>query len=115
MLKIVKPTSIRIEASSLCQLRCPCCPQTQGLINQPYIPGQNKKVLIEEDDFLNPWYMNSTISRPNPIGLGYLKFHNFKNIIDQNSWIKHIELSNWGEMFLNPQLVSIIEYAYKKR
>jgi MoaA/NifB/PqqE/SkfB family radical SAM enzyme len=28
--------------------------------------------------------------------------------------VRHIELSNWGEIFLNPQLGEIIEYAYAK-
>ncbi len=48
------------------------------------------------------------------IGSGFLKFEHFKNIIDENIWIREVELSNWGEIFLNPDLLKIIEYAYKK-
>lgn len=48
------------------------------------------------------------------IGLGFLKLNDFKNIIDANPWVCEIELSNYGEIFLNPDLSRIIEYAYKK-
>jgi len=76
--------SVRIEASSLCQLKCPLCPNTKG---------DTKKV----------------------IGHGYLKFSNFKKFVDENRWIKNIELSNWGEIFLNPELKDIIKYGYVKK
>ncbi|MDP2924187.1 MAG: SPASM domain-containing protein [Candidatus Omnitrophota bacterium] len=115
MAHLIKAASIRIEASSLCQLHCPCCPQTQGVINQPCLPKQNTTILTNKEDFLNPWSMHAAIVRRKPIGLGYLQFNNFKRIIEENPWVKHIELSNWGEMFLNPQLISIIEYAHENK
>ena len=34
---------------------------------------------------------------------------------DINSNILSIELSNWGEIFLNPELKEIIKYAYSKK
>jgi hypothetical protein len=34
--------------------------------------------------------------------------------VDENPHISRIELSNWGEIFLNPEIEGIIEYAYRK-
>lgn len=79
----IKPNQIRLEASTICQLQCPSCPNTQGIIKKN-------------------------------IGAGFLKFEDFKTFIDKNFWISHIELSNFGEIFLNPDLGKIIEYAYRK-
>ena len=45
--------------------------------------------------------------------LGYLKFSDFKKFVDDNEF-QEIELSNNGEIFLNPDLDKIIKYAYKK-
>lgn len=48
------------------------------------------------------------------IGTGFLRFSDFKRIVNENPWISRIELSNWGEIFLNPDLHKIIEYAHRK-
>ena len=80
---IVFNNFIRIEASTLCQLRCPACIQNNG-----------------ETDML---------------GKGYLKFKDFKIFVEENPHFKNIELSNFGEMFLNPELRDIIKYAHKKK
>ena len=74
----------RLEASSMCQLECPKCPTGKGL------------------------------NRKGVIGWGYLRFRDFKRLIDRNPGIKSIELSNYGEIFLNPELKDIIEYAHVK-
>ncbi len=74
---------IRLDASSMCQLKCLACPTSSGY---------NKKHVV---------------------GWGHLAFHNFKNLIDDNPDIHTIELSNWGEIFLNPELAAIIEYAHR--
>ena len=79
----IKPSKIRIEASSVCQLRCPSCPRT-------------------------------TEAFQTVIGNGFLKFSDFKMLIDKNLWIKEIELSNYGEIFLNPEILEIIKYAYNR-
>lgn len=79
------PSKIRIDASTICQLHCPSCYMRQ-----------------------NPYEVK------NGCGIGYLKFENFKTFIDLNPNIKEIELSNSGEIFLNPDLVKIIKYSYLK-
>ncbi len=76
--------TVRIEACSNCQLRCPACPTGTGK------------------------------NRDSAIGSGYLKFSDFKMIVDENRWIKNVELSNYGEIFLNPELEEIIRYAHKR-
>lgn len=48
------------------------------------------------------------------MGTGFLEFSNFKEIINSNSWLSHVELSNWGEIFLNPDFLQILKYSYKK-
>lgn len=47
-------------------------------------------------------------------GLGYLKFENLKGIIDDNRQIKKVFFVNRGEMFLNPDLLKIMEYCFEK-
>lgn len=47
-------------------------------------------------------------------GSGYLKFEQFKKFIDDNKFIRSIELSNSGEVFLNPDINKILEYACSK-
>jgi MoaA/NifB/PqqE/SkfB family radical SAM enzyme len=79
----IKPRRIRLEASSVCQLRCPSCPTAAG-------------------------------ETARHIGAGLLKLADFKRIVDENPWVCDIELSNWGEMFLNPELLGIIVHAFKK-
>ena len=81
---LTRPVEIALEASSICQLKCPLCPTSKG---------ENRK---------------------NAIRSGYLKFKDFKMLIEKNPGIKLIELSNWGEIFLNPELKKIIKFAYEK-
>ena len=47
------------------------------------------------------------------LGKGFLRFSTFKEIVEKNPRVYSIELSNWGEIFLNKELGKIIEYAYK--
>ncbi len=49
------------------------------------------------------------------LGLGKLSFENFKNLINKNKFIKEIELSNYGEIFLNKDLEKMLEYAFTKK
>lgn len=84
LIMTLKNHSVRLEVSSICQLKCPVCPTGKGL------------------------------TKKNIIGWNYIKFKDFKKFVDDNPKIKHIELSNWGEIFLNPELKDIIKHAYQK-
>lgn len=79
-INIDKPRSVRLDASTICQLKCACC------------------------------YMRQNSGT---VGIGYLKYDDFTKFVKQNDYIKEIELSNSGEIFLNPDLLKIIEFAYK--
>ena len=48
------------------------------------------------------------------MGQGHLKFSDFRTLLDRNPEIHHVELSNYGEMFLNPQLTEILAYAFER-
>jgi MoaA/NifB/PqqE/SkfB family radical SAM enzyme len=37
----------------------------------------------------------------------------FSRLLSENPWIKEVELSNWGEIFLNPGLLQIMEVAQR--
>jgi molybdenum cofactor biosynthesis enzyme MoaA len=76
-------TSVRLEASTACQLKCPSCPTASGRIDSS-------------------------------LGTGFLKFADFKNFLQHEPQVRTIELSNWGEVFLNPDLLKIMEYAHAK-
>jgi len=78
----ILPRKMRLESSTICQLKCPSCPTATG--------ATGKK-----------------------LGLGTLKFEHFKELVDKNPHISEIELSNWGEIFLNKDLIKILQYAYK--
>jgi hypothetical protein len=45
---------------------------------------------------------------------GYLKFADFVKFLEMNPFVQSIELSNSGEIFLNPDLQKIIVYAHQK-
>ena len=49
------------------------------------------------------------------IGKGYLTAKNFEKFLDLNPQIKKIELSNNGEIFLNPELIDIMRIAYERK
>ncbi|MDX1903213.1 MAG: SPASM domain-containing protein [Thermonemataceae bacterium] len=77
---------IRLEASAKCQLKCPLC-LTGTHYHRKY----------------------------SAIGWGNLSLAQLKKIIDKNPQIKSIELSNYGELFLNPAIEAIIAFAKKKQ
>lgn len=81
---MVEINKISIDASTKCQLKCPECSTSKGIIKNGIV------------------------------GSGFLIFDNFKRIVDCNPNIMEIELSNWGEIFLNPDLKKIVKYAYDK-
>lgn len=79
----VYPSRIRLEASTACQLRCPVCPT-----------GQQK-------------------TRHTVCGSGVLRFEDFRQLLDRNPFVREIELSNWGEVFLNRELPQVLDYAFR--
>ncbi len=81
---LAAPTSVRLEASSRCQLRCPSCPTTAKTIHPL-------------------------------VGSGVLKFQDFRSFLEANRGVTKIELSNYGEVFLNPQLLEILRFAHERK
>jgi MoaA/NifB/PqqE/SkfB family radical SAM enzyme len=75
-------STVRLEASTLCQLRCEVCPLALG-----------KRGIL---------------------GRGYLRFSDFQRFVEHNSRIRNVELSNYGEIFLNPDPKDIITFAYSR-
>jgi MoaA/NifB/PqqE/SkfB family radical SAM enzyme len=49
------------------------------------------------------------------VGNGFLRLTDFQNLLDENPLITEIELSNYGEIFLNPDLLEIIKHAYERK
>lgn len=47
-------------------------------------------------------------------GSGYLRASSFLGILENAPWVRHVELSNNGEMFLNPELAEIIRIAAER-
>ncbi len=84
-IRATRPHNLRIEASSKCQLHCSGCRTGDGS------------------------------NKTGNVGWGHLRFKNLKELIDHNPGVKEIELSNWGEMFLNPDLLRIMQYGYEKK
>lgn len=47
------------------------------------------------------------------VGSGFLRLDDFRKFLADNPQVRDIELSNFGEIFLNPDLVEIIEHAFE--
>jgi MoaA/NifB/PqqE/SkfB family radical SAM enzyme len=47
------------------------------------------------------------------VGSGFLRFEDFRRLVDLNPFLQRVELANYGEVFLNPQLLQILEYAHR--
>ena len=77
---------IAVDAASVCQLHCPSCPSA------------------------------GTVAKGGLVGWGWLKAEQFKKFLDSNrAAIRAIELSCKGEIFLNPQLGKILQYAHAQK
>jgi hypothetical protein len=48
------------------------------------------------------------------IGKGFLKLADFRQVLDAHPGLKDIELSNYGEIFLNPEIVPIMALAHER-
>jgi hypothetical protein len=49
------------------------------------------------------------------LGAGHLKVADFEGLLKRNPQIAHVELSNYGEMFLNPHLPEILACAFERK
>ena len=76
--------AVRIDASTKCQLQCPGC--TTG-------DGRN---------------------RAGTIGWGHLAPEEFRDFLDRHPDIRAVELSNWGEITLNPGLPEILRIGHER-
>lgn len=79
------PKKIRLDMSTICQLKCKEC------------------YMVKETELI----------KKQGCGFGFLKFEDFKKLVDENDF-ESIEVSNSGEIFLNPDFIKIIKYAHKK-
>jgi MoaA/NifB/PqqE/SkfB family radical SAM enzyme len=48
------------------------------------------------------------------VGRGFLELRDFQSLLVESPWLKEIELSNYGEIFLHPDLLEIIKFAYER-
>lgn len=48
------------------------------------------------------------------LGAGHLKLAQFRRLLEENPTLQQIELSNFGEMFLNPELLAMMEFAAQR-
>jgi MoaA/NifB/PqqE/SkfB family radical SAM enzyme len=96
---------------------------TANRIIEPFLRSRHKKdiqlpsrVWLEASTLcqLNCADCNMRKRNNGTLGAGYLKFADFKKFIDRHPFIKSVELSNNGEIFLNPELLDIIKYGYEK-
>lgn len=76
----LSPDTIRLDISTVCQLRCPACSTAKGIIGRD-------------------------------LGSGFLRRDTFERFLSENPGVRALELSNWGEIFLNPDLIPIMELA----
>jgi MoaA/NifB/PqqE/SkfB family radical SAM enzyme len=48
------------------------------------------------------------------MGNGFLRSESLRQILEENPQLRHIELSNYGEALLNPELLKILELAHER-
>ena len=84
MIELPKISEVSIDFSTICQLRCIECSTSKGITHNGIV------------------------------GRGQLSYDDFVAFIDNNSEIKRMEMSNWGEIFLNRDINKIIKYAFDK-
>jgi MoaA/NifB/PqqE/SkfB family radical SAM enzyme len=82
-MKISNITEASIDFSTICQLRCVECSTSKGITHKGIV------------------------------GKGQLHLSDFCLFVDNNPQIRRIEMSNWGEIFLNPDMEEIFKYAFE--
>jgi len=76
----LRPTRIRLSASTACRLRCPSCANARGEIAER-------------------------------LGEGFLRAEDLAGLLNASPWVREVEISGWGEPFLNPDMRTILEVA----
>ena len=80
---LLPPTTLMVEPTNLCNLKCPLCPTGLGTLNR------DKRTMTYE---------------------------NFKYVIDQtHRYVREIILWNYGEPFINKNILPMISYATHKK
>jgi MoaA/NifB/PqqE/SkfB family radical SAM enzyme len=49
------------------------------------------------------------------LGAGHLRLEQFQDLLERNPDLQQVELSNYGEMFLNPRLPDLLRSAYQHK
>lgn len=83
----------------------------------PTAPVNPTRVRLEASTFCQlkcPTCETATGELYETVPKGFLRFDHFKAFLDEAPQIRQIELSNFGEVFLNPQLSDIMRYADEK-
>lgn len=76
-----------------------------------------KKIRLEVSTYCQlrcPTCPTTTGETHRGIGAGFLKFEDFKTLLDDSPYLEEIELSNYGEIFLNPELPAMLKHAFEK-
>lgn len=76
---------VSIDLSTICQLRCVECSTSKGITHNGIV------------------------------GKGQFHYDDFVRFVSNNPQVKRIEMSNWGEIFLNKDIADIIKFAYENR
>jgi len=83
MIQLPPINEVSIDFSTMCQLKCKECSTSKGITHKGII------------------------------GKGQFSFENFQKFVDNNPQITRMEMSNWGEIFLNKNIAQIIKHAYE--
>ena len=83
MIEIPKISEVSIDFSTICQLRCVECSTSKGITHNGIV------------------------------GRGQLSYDAFVSFIERNPQITRMEMSNWGEIFLNKDIARMIKFAHE--
>ena len=89
-------------------------PSLDGSMRQQPMPPQ---IRLEASSFCQlrcPSCPTTTGDIHPAVGSGFLRFDNFRQVVDENPSLRRLELSNFGEVLLSPHLLKILEYASAK-
>jgi glycosyltransferase involved in cell wall biosynthesis len=81
-----------------------------------YQPIRPKKIRLEVSSACQlrcPSCPTATKETLKVVGQNLLQVDNFEKFINQAPWLRKIEISNYGEIFLNPKLPRILELAHE--